>query len=44
MFVVDDRASAHAGLPLFKCKTDVGLTPSWSRISSMILKAPLTQE
>ena len=25
--VVDDHASEHAGLPLFKCKTDVGLTP-----------------
>ena len=25
--VVDDHASEHAGLPLFKCETDVGLTP-----------------
>jgi hypothetical protein len=24
--VVDDHASEHAGLPLFKCETDVGLT------------------
>ena len=25
--VVDDHGSEHTGLPLFKCKTDVGLTP-----------------
>ena len=25
--VVDDHASGHAGHPLFKCKTDIGLTP-----------------
>jgi hypothetical protein len=25
--VIDDHASEHAGLPLFQCETDVGLTP-----------------
>ena len=25
--VVDDHASEHGGLPRFKCRTDVGLTP-----------------